>query len=206
MTIDQIETRFKEIANLHDIDLSKSLIRKSDYPIQQVKTRKDRSKEFGEVFTPLFLVDIMILMKFKELNVESKTCDLCAGYGQFTIRLMRMLFNKFHMNVEDWLKNIHTLTELQMESCAKIVYIFGPDINLYAGNSLKLEHSDENDRGILFFNEKTKKWYNNELVDELIHIKMVKNNLKLLTFIFENNQNFEKLQKLKERLNEVKMD
>lgn len=67
--------------------------------------------------------------------------------------------------------------------------------------SLKLEHSDENDRGILFFNEETKKWYNNELVDELIHIKMVKNNLKLLTFIFENNQNFEKLQKLKERLN-----
>lgn len=54
MTIDQIETRFKEIANLYDIDLSKSLIRKSDYPIQQVKTRKDKSKEFGEVFTPPF--------------------------------------------------------------------------------------------------------------------------------------------------------
>ena len=45
---------------------------------------------------------------------------------------------------------------------------------------------------------------NNELVDELIHIKRVKNNLQLLTFIFENNQNSEKLQKLKERLNEVK--
>ena len=199
-----MEKRFKEIADLHNIDLTKSLIRKSDYPIQQVKTRKDRSKEFGEVFTPLFLVDIMILMKFKELNVESKTCDLCAGYGQFTIRLMRMLFNKFHMNVEEWLKNVHTLTELQMESCAKLVYIFGPDINLYAGDSLKLEHSDENDKGILFFNEETKKWYNNELVDELIHIKYVKNNLKLLTFIFENNQNSEKLQKLKESLNEVK--
>ena len=204
MTIDQMEKRFKEIADLHNIDLTKSLIRKSDYQIQQVKTRKDRSKEFGEVFTPLFLVDIMILMKFKEINIKSKTCDLCAGYGQFTIRLMRMLYNKFHMNVEEWLKNIHTLTELQMESCAKLVYIFGPDINLYAGDSLKLEYSDENDKGILFFNEETKKWYNNEFVDELIHIKYVKNNLKLLTFIFENNQNSEKLQKLKERLNEVK--
>ena len=204
MTIDQIEKRFKEITELHDIDLTKSLIRKDDYKVQQVKTRKEKSKNFGEVFTPLFLVDIMILMKFKEMTPETKTCDLCSGYGQFTIRMMRMLYNKFHMNVEGWLKNVHTLTELQMESCAKLVYIFGPDINLYAGDSLKLEHSDENDKGILFFNEETKKWYNNELVDELIHIKHVKNNLQLLTFIFENNQNSEKLQKLKERLNEVK--
>lgn len=204
MTIDQIEKRFKEITELHDIDLTKSLIRKDDYKVQQVKTRKEKSKNFGEVFTPLFLVDIMILMKFKEMTPETKTCDLCSGYGQFTIRMMRMLYNKFHMNVEEWLKNIHTLTELQMESCAKLVYIFGPDINLYAGDSLKLEHSDENDKGILFFDEETKKWYNNEFVDELIHIKYVKNNLKLLTFIFENNQNSEKLQKLKERLNEVK--
>ena len=204
MTIDQIEKRFKEITELHDIDLTKSLIKKVDYKVQQVKTRKEKSKNFGEVFTPLFLVDIMILMKFKEMTPETKTCDLCSGYGQFTIRMMRMLYNKFHMNVEEWLKNVHTLTELQMESCAKLVYIFGPDINLYAGDSLKLEHSDENDKGILFFNEETKKWYNNELVDELIHIKRVKNNLQLLTFIFENNQNSEKLQKLKERLNEVK--
>ena len=204
MTIDQIEKRFKEITELYDIDLTKSLIKKADYKVQQVKTRKEKSKNFGEVFTPLFLVDIMILMKFKEMTPETKTCDLCSGYGQFTIRMMRMLYNKFHMNVEEWLKNIHTLTELQMESCAKLVYIFGPDINLYAGDSLKLEHSDENDKGILFFNEETKKWYNNELVDELIHIKRVKNNLQLLTFIFENNQNSEKLQKLKERLNEVK--
>ena len=204
MTIDQIEKRFKEITELHDIDLTKSLIKKADYKVQQVKTRKEKSKNFGEVFTPLFLVDIMILMKFKEMTPETKTCDLCSGYGQFTIRMMRMLYNKFHMNVEGWLKNVHTLTELQMESCAKLVYIFGPDINLYAGDSLKLEHSDENDKGILFFNEETKKWYNNELIDELIHIKRVKNNLQLLTFIFENNQNSEKLQKLKERLNEVK--
>ena len=204
MTIDQIEKRFKEITELHDIDLTKSLIRKDDYKVQQVKTRKEKSKNFGEVFTPLFFVFFMILMKFKEMTPETKTCDLCSGYGQFTIRMMRMLYNKFHMNVEEWLKNVHTLTELQMESCAKLVYIFGPDINLYAGDSLKLEHSDENDKGILFFNEETKKWYNNELVDELIHIKSVKNNLQLLTFIFENNQNSEKLQKLKERLNEVK--
>ena len=183
MTIDQIEKRFKEITELHDIDLTKSLIKKADYKVQQVKTRKEKSKNFGEVFTPLFLVDIMILMKFKEMTPETKTCDLCSGYGQFTIRMMRMLYNKFHMNVEEWLKNVHTLTELQMESCAKLVYIFGPDINLYAGDSLKLEHSDENDKGILFLNEETKNGI--KLVDNLIHIKYVKNNLKLLIFILK---------------------
>ena len=198
--IEQIESRFKEISNLPDIDLSKSLIKKTDYPIQQVKTRKDKSKDFGEVFTPLFLVDIMIYLKFKELTPETITCDLCAGYGQFTIRLMRILYNKFKINVEDWLKNIHTLTELQMESCAKLVYIFGPDINLYAGDSLKLEYSDENDKGILFYNEKEKKWYNNEIVTKLIHIPIVKNNLKILTFIFENNTNKKKLNNLYNKL------
>jgi len=205
MTINQIEQRFKEISNLHDVDLSKSLIKKSDCPIQQVKTRKDKSKEFGEVFTPLFLVDIMILMKFKDITPKTKTCDLCAGYGQFTIRLMRMLYNKFKIDVNDWLKNIHTLTEIQPESCAKLVYIFGPDINLYDGDSMMLEYSDENDSGILFFDEEAKKWYNNELVNELIHKNIVKNNLKLLTFIFENNMNIERLKKLNERLNEKKL-
>lgn len=201
MTINQIETRFKEVANLQNIDLTKSLIKKADYSIQRVKTRKEKSKEFGEVFTPLFLVDSMIYMKFKEMNSETKTCDLCAGYGQFTIRLMRILYNKFKMDIEEWLKIVHTFTELQMESCAKLVYIFGPDINLYAGDSLKLNYSDENESGILFFDEEKNKWYNNELVDELIHKNIVKNSLKLLIFIFENNTNIDKLKKLKEKLN-----
>ena len=146
----------------------------------------------------------MIHMKIKDINPQSKTCDLCAGYGQFTIRLMRILYNKFHMNVEDWLKNVHTMTELQMESCAKLVYIFGSDINLYAGDSLKLEYSDENDKGILFFNEENKRWYNNKLVDELIYKNIVKNNLKLLIFIFENYKNENKLLKLKEKLNNLR--
>ena len=200
MTINQIEQRFKEITNLYDVDLSKSLIKKSDCPIQQVKTRKDKSKEFGEVFTPLFFVDIMILMKFKDITPKTKTCDLCAGYGQFTIRLMRMLYNKFKIDVNDWLKNIHTLTEIQPESCAKLVYIFGPDINLYDGDSMMLEYSDENDSGILFFDEDKKQWYNIEIINKLIHIPIVKNNLKLLIFIFENYNNEEKLNKLFNKL------
>ncbi len=196
----EIENRFKEISNLNNIDLTKSLIKKSDYPNQQVKTRKDKSKLHGEVFTPLYLVDAMIWLKFKDLNPNSKTCDLCAGYGQFTIRLMRIMYNKFHNNINEWLKNSHTLTELQMESCAKLVYVFGPNINLYCGDSLKLDKSNENDTGILFFNENTNQWNNNELINILLQNNIVQNNLKILQFIFENNNDNTKLQTLIQRL------
>jgi len=204
MKIEEIEQRFKDIADLPDIDLSKSVIKQEDYPVQQVKTRKEKSKEYGEVFTPLFLVDKMLLLKFDELNIDTKTCDLCSGYGQFTIRLMRMLYNKFKMNVADWLKNSHTLTELQDESCAKLVYIFGPDINLYAGDSLKMNYAEDTDQGILFLDEKEKHWKNNQLLTDLIHKEIVKNNLKLLIYIFENHLNNNRLRILTDRLKNYK--
>ena len=51
----------------------------------------------------------------------------------------------------------------------------------------------------LFYDEKNKNWYNNNLVTELLHHKVVKTQLKLITFIFENYNNNEKLTKLKEK-------
>lgn len=200
--INEIEKRFLEISNLQ-IDLSKSIIRKADYPKQQVTTRKDKSKEFGEVFTPLFIVDTMIALKFNDVKPTSQTCDLCAGYGQFTIRLMRRLFNTYNIDVLEWLKKYHTLTELQLESCAKLVYIFGPDINLFCGDSMKIGAAKDTDFGILFYDEKNKNWYNNDLVTELLHHKVVKTQLKLIIFIFENYNNNEKLMKLKEKLSKI---
>lgn len=200
--INEIEKRFLEIANLQ-LDLSKSVIRKADYPKQQVTTRKDKSKEFGEVFTPLFIVDTMIALKFNEVTPTSQTCDLCAGYGQFTIRLMRRLFNTYKIDVLEWLKKYHTLTELQLESCAKLVYIFGPDINLFCGDSMKINDAKDTDFGILFYDEKQKSWYNNDLITELLHHKVVQKQLKLITFIFENYNNPEKLIKLKDKLQKI---
>ena len=93
MMITEIEQRFKEITELNEMDLTKYPIRKSDYKNQQQKTTKEAAKERGYITTPIFLVDTMIAMKYKELTPELKTCDLCAGEaGQFTIRLMRMLY------------------------------------------------------------------------------------------------------------------
>ena len=202
MTITDCENRFKEISGI-DVDLTKNLIKKIDFNVQQTKTNKQKSDEFGEVFTPLYLVDLMIELKFPILTSTSTTCDLCAGYGQFTIRLMRKLYNHLHINVEEWLEKYHTFTELQFESCAKLVYIFGSKINLYAGDSRNLKYARTNESGILFFNEKEKRWENNELLNELLTYSIVKNNLKLLTVIFKNINTEGKLVLLKNKLKGV---
>lgn len=192
MTIEEIENRFKQISNLGDIDLSASLIKKEDYQKQQANTDKKKSDQFGEVFTPLYLVDIMLYSRLQGINENSFTCDLCGGYGQFTIRLMRILYNKYHMNVEEWLKNQHTFTEIQAESCAKLIYIFGPDITLYCGDTKNITDQDEG-RGIFFFNEATKKWEHDEWVDKIIQKQTIKNNKDYLTFVFNNYKDRNKL-------------
>ena len=202
MTIIDCENRFKEISGI-DVDLTKNLIKKTDFDVQQTKTNKQKSDEFGEVFTPLYLVDLMIELKFPILTSTSTTCDLCAGYGQFTIRLMRKLYNRLHINIEEWLEKYHTFTELQLESCAKLVYIFGPNINLYVGDSRNLKYAKASEYGILFFDEKEKQWKNNELLNELLTYSIVKNNLKLLTVIFKNINTEGKLVLLKNKLKGV---
>lgn len=197
--IEQIENRFKEITLLSEMNLSKYPIKKTDYSDQQQKTSKEAAKERGYITTPIFLVDTMIALKYKELTPEMKTCDLCAGEaGQFTVRLMRMLYNKFNMNVANWLKYNHTMVELDRKACAKLVYIYGPEINLYCGDAMKLGLSDENDSGILFFDGKA--WVKNELVNKLLQYSIVLKSKNVLDFIFENWDNNNKLTQLIERL------
>lgn len=197
--ITQIEQRFKEITNLQEMDLSKYPIEKNDYENQQQKTSKEDARQNGYITTPIFLVDTMIALKYKELNPTMQSCDLCAGEaGQFTVRLMRMLYNKFKMDVSAWLENYHTIVELQPLSCAKLVYIYGPNINLYCGDATKLSLSDENDNGIMFFDGKA--WKSNETLNELLKLKIVQNSIKLLDFIFENHNNEDKLKALKTKL------
>jgi hypothetical protein len=198
-----IEQRFKEITNLNEMDLSKYPIRKGDYKNQQQKTTKEAAKERGYITTPIFLVDTMIAMKYKELTPTLQSCDLCAGEaGQFTIRLMRMLYNKFKMDVNDWLENYHTLVELSPESCAKLVYIYGPNINLYCGDATKLSLTNEDDKGIMFF-DGDKTWKSNECVNKLLQLKVVQSSLKLLNFIFANHTQTDKLEALFNKLNKV---
>lgn len=185
--IRDIEKRFKEITQLNEINLGIFPIKRDDYVNQQQATSKQASKERGYITTPIFLVDIMVALKHEDLLPTMQTCDLCAGEaGQFTIRLMRFMYNKFKMDVNEWLEKYHTLTELAPESCATLVYIYGPNINLYCGDSLNLKYSDENDKGILFFNKEKKMWYNDKKLSK--DIIKYKDNLNKLKEIFNKKE------------------
>lgn len=196
--IKQIESRFLEVTRL-SMDLSKWPIRKSDYKEQQQITSKEDSKIFGFVTTPIYLVDAMIAQK-KDLNPEQTTLDLCAGCGQFSIRIMRRLYNKFEIDVRKWLKEKHSFSELQMNNCAKLVFIFGPEINLYCGDSRKMNELQDDACGIMFY--ENNKWTQISEVNELLKDRRVYKHLKLLEFIFENHNNVNKLRKLIEKLKE----
>ncbi len=169
MDIELLESRFKEVTNLYEIDLTLPSIPKGLDSRQ--KTSKESTKTLGFVPTPLWLVDEMLEPEMDKLDFNSTTCDACAGCGQFSIRLMRKLYNKFlGMGVvkekvdcwieKCWLQKQHYFTEFQFSNVAKLIYIFGPSINVYVGDSLNMKYAKDEDKGLLFFNEKRKSWLN----------------------------------------------
>ena len=169
MSIELSESRFKEVTGLFDIDLTlPSIPRNLD---SRQKTSKEETKLLGFVPTPLWLVDEMLEPEIGKLDFNSTTCDACAGCGQFSIRLMRKLHDRFismgliKEKVDCWLETCwlqkqHHFTEFQFSNVAKLVYIFGPSINVYVGDSLNMKYAKENEKGLLFFNEKRKEWLN----------------------------------------------
>jgi SAM-dependent methyltransferase len=167
-TLQEIEKRFLDVSGLN-LDLSVFPLAESIS--SQVKTVKEKSNQYGEVFTPLWLVDKMILKATVEKLYEAKsTLDLCAGYGQFTIRMMRALANyDSNFDCNAWLKNVHTFIELQLSSCYKILYIFGIDINLFMGDALEV-NKITNREGIYYFNGSwerlNKKWVRSIMTNE----------------------------------------
>jgi hypothetical protein len=164
-----IEQRFLQIANLDgDIDTF-PLLRDNHL---QVSTDKDKSDKFGEVFTPLWLVDEMLqrVSDYDWKNPKKRTLDLCAGYGQFTIRMLRKKFSllgddfdvyKFLKSYPDDVRKepaTHSFSELQLSSCYKLLFIFSTRINLFIGDSKYLPLLPDDARGIWFYCTKKKTW------------------------------------------------
>lgn len=187
-----IESRFKEVTGLTHLDLSTPHFERGDD--QQQKTTKEEYKKFGFVTTPLWLVDEMLEPEIPNLTLTSTTCDACAGCGQFSIRLMRKLHDKFiKMGVVEekvnawitkvWLPKLHYFTEFQFSNVAKLIYIFGTSINVYVGDSLNMRYSGDNDSGLLFFNAKEKKWVN--LPNLMPYILPMKDDLNALLLVFD---------------------
>lgn len=155
-----IEKRFLEVAGLEGyldhfpIDKSNRL---------QVKTDKIKSAQHGEVFTPLWLVDEMIQhISEKEIKDRTKTYrDLCSGYGQFTVRLLRrkvnLLGSKFKL--QDFLRNNHMFVEIQPNSCYRLLYVFGTGVTLAMGDAGKIGQIPENaEHGIWVWCEASECW------------------------------------------------
>jgi hypothetical protein len=148
------EKKFKEYAKITDNIDSFPLANN----IANIETDKTKSKEFSEVFTPLWLVDEMIeQVNFKSANVQ--TLDLCAGYGQFSIRLMRHLWKiDPDFNWVDFIKKNHAFSELQLSSCYKLLTIFGNYITLFIGDSTYLNKLPEKAKGLWCYIESYGYW------------------------------------------------
>jgi hypothetical protein len=150
--VESIEKRFKDIANL-DGDFSLMPMPK-EYHLQ-VTTNKEKSDTFGEVFTPIWLVDCMLerVSDYAWRNGNKNTLDLCAGYGQFTIRMIRKKFsllgNKF--DILKFLFEKHYFSELQLSSCYKLLHIYSCNINLFIGDSKELKSLPQDCSGIYYY-------------------------------------------------------
>lgn len=176
-TLENIEERFLEVSNLN---LNLEIFPIKEIKDTQAKTTKEKSKEHGQVFTPVWIVDKMIVKSLKNRNSPfPKTfLDLCAGYGQFSIRWLRCLKKIYdkknkEFDVETILKEQIYFSELQLSSCFKLIYIFGlENINLFIGDATNLNKLDEDSyRGIYIFSKKKDKWLNISKVIEKIYSK-----------------------------------
>ena len=178
--IDLIESRFKEVAQLEG-DLSVFPLTRENH--LQVKTDKQKSDTFGEVFTPLWLVDSMLerISDYDWRNSDKMTMDLCAGYGQFTVRMIRKKYNLLgkKFDISKFLQSFpsdvrenpatHWFAELQLSSCYKLLYIYSTKINLAIGDAKELVSLPDNARGIMVFNSALKTWENRtEEIQEFI--------------------------------------
>lgn len=139
--IDEYENRFKKVTGLEHIDLNQyNIPRSSD---QQQEFDKEHKDKFGFVPTPLYLVDDMIDSVIDSITPNSITCDACAGYGQFTIRLMRKLVTRFpDIDIQHWLENNHTFTEIDEDNIRHLKNIFGNGIRILDGDTRNISKDE----------------------------------------------------------------
>jgi hypothetical protein len=152
--LNEIERRFRKVTGY------KGAL--SQYPLSKSSgfaTNKDKSRDFAEVFTPPHIVDKM-LDSVPNLSSSTKNLDLCAGHGQFTIRMLRKFSQVKGFDVLKYLKTKNFFAELQLESCYKLLWVFGTGINLAIGDALQLKTLPHNWRGVWLFVENAGIWVN----------------------------------------------
>jgi hypothetical protein len=156
MNLTDIEARFLEITQLPQEISSFPITELVQFPV-----RKELSKSHGEVFTPISLVDKMILTSAPQ--PDKFNLDLCAGRGQFTVRMLRYFTtHNASFDIKSYLTTYHWFNEFNLDSCHELLYIFSEEINLAAGPAQTLESYPEErevwKRGIFIYEEAEKSW------------------------------------------------
>jgi len=132
------------------------------HELDRFDTDKDKSRSFAEVFTPLYIVDEMIgtVENVGGMDQGNKYLDFCAGHGQFSIRILRMLYEKHgeEFDIGRYLKQKHYFCELQTSSCYKLLWTFSSKINLAIGDALQLGKLPKKARGIWAYLESIDSW------------------------------------------------
>ena len=121
-----------------------------------LKPKEIEKKEFGEVFTPIFLINEMLDKLPKEVWIDKnlKWFDPCVGMGNFMIvvylRLMdglKKIITDDKMRMKHILENMLYMSELNKKNVFICNQIFDINneykLNLYNGDSLKLDIKKE---------------------------------------------------------------
>lgn len=177
--IDDIEARFKEVTGIR-ADLSRFPIEDRDGVRQ--KTEKGDIDKYGFVTTPINVVDQMVVSMIEKtagcsyaeilakpiperrrlLWQNDGYIDLCCGCGQFGIRILRAFANmaidsrgkqntnQFHTS--EFLYGNLAFAELNPESVAKVIYVFGGVLTLMIGDASNVNLRG-NPQGLLFYRE-----------------------------------------------------
>ena len=142
-----------------------------------VKPDRAKVKKFGQVFTPQKIVDEMLDRVSDEewKRHDLTTHDMCSGYGQFTIRILRRRYELMHedFDILHFLYEYHLFSEIQLELCQHIFYIFGKQIRMLIGDISKMNLlPDEAEHGIWViendvWHDRTKKILKTQLISFL---------------------------------------
>ena len=114
-------------------------------------TTKERTKQFGEVYTPVALIEKMCDALPPDIwtNPAKTVADLCCGRGNMPAVMVTRLMEGLKDIMPDERKrykhimeNMIYMAELQHELAMDIEAIFNPDgelkLNLYVGDALKM--------------------------------------------------------------------
>lgn len=130
-------------------------------PNGRPKAPQIRRNKYGEIYTPDLLVDQMVegMTDTEWLDQTITTHDMCAGFGQFTMGILRKRFALMgeSFDVNRYLSTYHLFSELQKKLCRKIIYIFGKNIRILIGDVMHIgELPDDAEKG--WWRYRNNKW------------------------------------------------